>query len=283
MGKLLAEGIIVVAVDLVLNADFFKKSPQLIPVECGGTTVEELAEKIPGGEYDALYELAWKGVNGPFKGDAQVQMDNAKLALEYAALAKKIGCKKILYAGTIAEESLKSLPQLSQTGGGMLYAAAKHCAHLMVETYCKNIGQDFVWMRFSNVYGPGNKTGNLVSYTLTQLAKGEEATFGSAAQPYDFLHVEDLLEAIVRLGFQETKENCYFIGSGKPRLLREYLLTIGALTGREDLIQIARRPDDGIVYTWEMFDTAALEAEIGPYVTHPFEEGIGAILESEKA
>ena len=155
-----------------------------------------------------------------------------------------------------------------------MYGVAKHCAHLMLEDYCKNIGLQFVWMQFSNIYGVGNKTGNLVSYTLGELLKGNEATFGPAAQPYDFIYVDDLLEAVYRLGDSETKHVCYYIGSGSPRILKEYLLEIGELAGMQDKVGIGIRPDDGIKYDFSMFDTTPLKDAIGDYVSTPFEEGI---------
>ena len=81
----------------------------------------------------------------------------------------------------------------------MMYGVAKHACRLIVEDYCKNIGQNFVWMQFSNIYGVGNKTGNLVSYTLGELMAGKEATFSPALQPYDFIYVEDLIEQSIAL------------------------------------------------------------------------------------
>ena len=54
-------------------------------------------------------------------------------------------------------------------------------------------------MQFSNIYGVGNKTGNLVSYTLGELMAGKEAAFGPALQPYDFIYVDDFSCAIESL------------------------------------------------------------------------------------
>ena len=144
----------------------------------------------------------------------------------------------------------------------------------MMETYCKNIGLPFVWLQFSNIYGVGNKTGNLVSYTLGELMAGKEAAFGPAQQPYDFIYVDDLLEAVYRLGASNTKLSFYYIGSGSPRILKEYLLRIGELAGMKDKVGIGIRPDDGIKYDFSMFDTTPLREAIGDYVSTPFEEGI---------
>ncbi len=55
-----------------------------------------------------------------------------------------------------------------------MYGVAKHACRIILEDYCKNIAQQFVWMQFSNIYGVGNKTGNLVSYTLGELMAGKK-------------------------------------------------------------------------------------------------------------
>lgn len=274
VNNLLKNGVKVVAIDISFAAPRIANFDQVVKLEVGLDDVEKLKSLIPAGEYDTMYHLAWAGVNGPSKADPTVQLNNIQLGINCAKLCKVIGVKKSLCAGTVAEQAVHSLPNLLQTSGGMMYGVAKHCAHLMLENYCKNIGLQFVWMQFSNIYGVGNKTGNLVSYTLGELMKGNEATFGPAAQPYDFIYVDDLLEAVYRLGDSETKQACYYIGSGSPRILRDYLLKIGELAGLKERVGIGIRPDDGIKYDFSMFDTAPLKEAIGDYVSTPFEEGI---------
>ena len=83
-----------------------------------------------------------------------------------------------------------------------------------------------------------------------------------------------MLNAVLRLGENITSKNLYFIGSGTPRILRDYLQEIGKLYGREDLIQIGVRPDDGIDYRLNMFDNSDLIADIGEYVSVSFTEGL---------
>lgn len=278
--KLIQKGIKVVAIDISFDDLRLPESELIYRIETDLDNVDNLVKLIPEAEYDNLYHLAWAGVNGPAKADPLIQLNNAKMAVNCATLAKKLGVKKLLCAGTIAERAVESLGALKTTSGGMMYGVAKHATHLMLETYCKNINLDFVWMQFSNIYGPQNKTGNLVSYTIGELQKGKEASFGPALLPYDFIFVDDLLEAAVRLGDMETKENCYFIGSGKPRILKEYLLEIGHICGKEDLIKIGLRPDDGIIYTFDMFDTSSLMKDIGNYVSKDFSEGIKYTLEN---
>lgn len=272
--KLIEKNIKIVALDISFDNSKLPDSHLITKIEIGLENIEELISLIPKQTYDVFYHFAWAGVNGPAKANPIVQLKNSEMTINCATVAKAIGCKKFLCSGTIAERASESLPYINKTNGGMIYGVAKHCTHLMLETYCKNIGLEFIWMQFSNIYGPYNKTGNLVSYTIGELKNGNEATFGPAIQPYDFIYVEDLIEAVIRLGENNIEGNCYFIGSGEPRLLKEYLYEIGRLYGREDLIKIGVRNDDGIRYNMDMFDVAPLKKAIGEYIMTKFSDGI---------
>lgn len=274
--KMVANNVEVVAVDVTFAGDRLPESELIKRIESVVDT--SLVDKIPTDDYDALYHLAWRGVNGVEKADPSVQLANIQMAVDCANICKKLNVKKFLCAGTVAENATYSLPNLRTTSGGMMYGVAKHACQLIVEDYCKNIGQNFVWMQFSNIYGIGNKTGNLVSYTLGELMAGKEATFGPALQPYDFIYVDDLIEAVYRLGGSKTEKSFYYIGSGAPRILKEYLLRIGELAGYADKVGIGIRPDDGIKYSMDMFDNSSLVAAIGDYVSTDFDNGINKTI-----
>ena len=275
--KLVANGIKVVAVDITFQGERLPDSELITKIE--SCVDASLVEKLPVEEYDAFYHFAWKGVNGADKANPSVQLANIQMAIDCVDICKKLNVKKFLCAGTVAENATFSLPNLEKTSGGMMYGVAKHACRLILEDYCKNIGQQFVWMQFSNIYGVGNKTGNLVSYTLGELMTGNEATFGPALQPYDFIYVDDLIEAVYRLGEKETNKAFYYIGSGSPRQLKEYLLRIGELAGYADKVGIGIRPDDGIKYSMDMFCNDDLVDAIGEYVSTDFDNGINKTIE----
>ena len=278
--KLVARDVNVVAIDISFKIPNIPKSDRIICIESNLSNVDDILGIVPHIDYEAFFHFAWQGVNGPSKADPIIQNNNISIMLRCAEAASMLGCNKFLCSGTIAERAVESLTHLDKVSGGIMYGAAKHCAHIMLETYCKNIGLDFVWMQFSNIYGPENKTGNIISYTVEQLKKGEEASFGPAKQPYDLIYVEDLIEAVSRLGDVKYTESFYFIGSGTPRILGEYLIEIGRTAGHEELIRLGARPDDGIVYREDMFNTATLVRDIGTYVSGSFEELIKYTIEN---
>lgn len=275
--KLVDNNIEVTAIDISFNPSRLEENKLIKKIE---TSIDKLSTSMLDGEYDMFFHFAWGGVNGFAKGDINVQLENIKMTIHCAEVAKKINCKKFLCAGTIAERNIESLQNLDKTGAGMFYGASKHATHILLETYCKNIGLNFIWMQFSNIYGPSNKTGNLVSYTLSQILENKEATFGPAKEPYDFIFVNDLINAVYLLGIKETKQNFYFIGSGTPRLLKDYLLGIGKIANKEELIKIGVRDDDGIRYDYGMFDITNLKNDIGNFISMSFEEAIKYTIEN---
>ncbi|MGI6377805.1 MAG: NAD-dependent epimerase/dehydratase family protein [Bacilli bacterium] len=270
--KLIANNIEVLAIDISFANSKLPKSDLIFKKEVSIENIQELAQEMNNRDYEFFYHFAWVGVNGPDKGNIDVQLQNIKMALLCAKVAKKLDCKKFLCAGTIAERNIESLPNLKKAGPGMFYGSAKHATHLLLETYCKNVGLNFIWMQFSNIYGPNNKTGNLISYTISQLQKNETASFGPARQPYDFIFVDDLIEAVYRLGIKETKQNFYFIGSGTPMILADYLIKVGYVFGKPELIKIGEKEDDGIKYSFNMLDNTNLVNDIGNYISGSFDE-----------
>lgn len=231
---------------------------------------DNLLKKLDYNSYDVMYHLAWHGMKGKEKTDPQVQLRNEEVTLRCADIAYKLRVGKFITTGTISENNVKSLPELSLVSGSMMYGVAKYSAHLMLDTFCKQKGLDYIWMQLANVYGSGDKTGNLISYTIDCLNRDVPAKFGPADQPYDFIHVDDVIEALIRIGYIRKPKSFYYVGSGNPRLLRDYLTEIGKIYDKWSLIQIGKRPDDGIRYSFDLFDTSDLKKDIGDYVNGSF-------------
>ena len=269
--KMISNGIGVLAIDISFENC---KLPESVLIDKKTMSIEQIDDLViccPKGKYELFYHFAWAGVNGPDKGNIDVQLKNIIMTLRCAKTASKLGCRKFLCSGTIAEKNVDSLSKVGSFNSSIIYGLAKHTAHCLLDYYCKDNGLDYVWMQFSNIFGPNNKTGNLISYTINQLSKGEAAIFGPAQQPYDFIFIDNLIDAAYKLGINQTKNNFYFIGSGTPMILSEYLMIVGKLFGRPDLIKIGDRNDDGIVYSFDMFNNESLVKEIGDYVTDTFE------------
>jgi len=250
---------------------------------CDSREINSLPEKTADRNFDAFYHLAWDGNSGPARQNYTMQMDNVVCAANAFKTSELLKCDKFLCSGTITEKvaaDILKFPEISAPN--MIYGIAKNTAHYICEFLSRKSAVKFVWCRLSNIYGPGNKTGNIASYTLEQLMAGRTPEFSSAMQPFDLMYIDDCVSALYHIGTCDTSKKEIFVGSGRPGLLKDYLLQIWKMTGGKVPIGIGKKPDDGITYDAAWFDIADLTKETGFVPPTDFEEGILKTIESMK-
>ncbi|MGL5693802.1 MAG: NAD-dependent epimerase/dehydratase family protein [Peptostreptococcaceae bacterium] len=256
------------------NINTIPVSDNMKIIYCDLNNINDIKNKIQDLNIDAFYHLAWSGSSGKGRSDYNLQLSNVKYSCDCAVLAKEMNCKKFLCAGTITEEVAKNILDIDAKSENMIYGLAKHTTHCMLDILCKNIKLDYVWMKFSNIYGPYNNSKNIVSYTLDELKKGNVPTFSKAEQPYDLMYIKDLVNAIYLLGEKNTSYNSYFLGSGNPTILKNYLLKIKEEYSDSCDIGLGIRPEDGIEYKKEWFDIKKLQQDTGYSSYFTFDDGI---------
>lgn len=233
-----------------------------------------LTEKVKDRDYDVMYHLAWASAGGPGRADYAIQLNNVKYACDVLHVAKDLGCSKVLFAGTITEKIAENILNLTGKAVNNIYGICKHMTHCLVDVVSQQVGIDYVWMQFSNLYGPYSINGNIVGYTIKELLMGNDAKFGPANQPYDLLFIEDLVYAAYLLGAKPTSNHCYYLGSGEVRILSDYLKEIGRVCCMEEKIKIGARPDDGTRYEASWFDISPLIEDTGYKSKVTFKEGL---------
>lgn len=243
-------------------------------IYCNLDEIKTLPEKIKDRDIECFYHLAWVGSGGPLRADYKVQLKNSEYSCDAAFAAKETGCEKFLSAGSITEKISDQTLELENVSQNMMYGICKRTTHLLLNVYCKMIGIKLIWMRFSNIYGPGDITGNIISYTLGMLLKGERPSFSKGSQPYDFIYIKDLVHAQFLLGECDVPCGDYFLGSGSSRLLREYISEIPEIIGGGCEVGLGERPEDGIKYDQSWFDTSKLQEATGFKPEYSFEDGI---------
>lgn len=243
-------------------------------VYCDLSELNSLVSLISERDYDVFYHLAWVSAGGVGRADYNVQLNNVKYACDAVKVASILGCKKILFAGTVSEHLVDNVANLNAKAQNNVYAVCKHTTRCLVNIECEKYGINCVWMQFSNLFGPGSLNGNIVGYTIRELLAGHDATFGPATQLYDLLYIKDLVVAAFLLGKCDTKLKIYYIGSGMPMVLKDYLLEIGKLMGMQERIKIGVREDDGTRYSKDWFDINPLVKDTGYSPSSKFREGI---------
>ena len=224
-------------------------------------------------DIDVVIHLAWSGVNGPLKGDENVQQQNIELALRVAAISKERKTKRFIGIGTITE--LAYLNNKGNSSPSILYGRYKYKCFEELASFFDGSGTTFLWLRLANLYSAHNLSGNILGYTFGKLMENQQAEFGPCDQYYDFVYVEDEIDAISRyIELNRIVNNSPYLGSNSPQLLRFYIETIGKLFKKKKLLKIGAKETDNIAFCKEMFDCSNSFEEIGNYISLPFEERI---------
>lgn len=241
-----------------------------------GKEVAALKESIPKAEYDCFFHLAWAGTSGPARADYAVQLNNVKLACDYILLSKEVGCKRVVYASSINEMETYEYLQSDdiRPAGGYIYGTGKMAAHLMGETVAYMNGVEFVPVIITNIYGVGEKSARMIYTSINKLVHKEHCSFTAGYQTYDFIYITDAINSIIAVAEKGKAFNRYYIGSGEPKPLREFLIEMKNIVDPEAEIGLGDIPFKGVDISYSQFDLKKVEKDTGYKNQIPFAEGI---------
>ncbi len=265
----------VVALDIRFD-DELESNSAVTCVNVLGKEVAALKESIPAAEYDCFFHLAWAGTSGSARADYAVQLNNVKLACDYILLCKEVGCKRVVYASSINEMETYEYLQSDniQPAGGYIYGTGKMAAHLMGETVAYMNGVEFVPVIITNIYGVGEKSARMIYTSINKLVHKEHCSFTAGYQTYDFIYITDAINSMIAVAKKGKAFNRYYIGSGEPKPLREFLIEMKNIVDPEAEIGLGEIPFKGVDISYRQFDLKKVEKDTGYKNQIPFVEGI---------
>ena len=272
--KLLAEGLSVCA--LVHKSDSnLPENDNLSVIRCDASDYLCLQDELCNGGYDTFYYLAWEGSAGPQRRDYVLQLRNVQYMLEAMRMSKAIGCKRFVVAGTIMEHEIIQAVYDSDMSPdpAYIYGSAKATAHLMASSMATELGIDLLWAKITNAYGPGELSPRMVNTTIRKCIDGTVPEFTSATQNYDYVYIDDLVDAFYLIGESGKPHRNYVIGSSRARPLKEFLLEMQEAVAPDIRFEFGKIPYLGINLPLEVFDCSQLEEDTGYRAKVQFGEG----------
>lgn len=275
VNALLEKGYHVVALDIRYD-DVLANDSRVTCVNVMNREVAALADEIPHQEYRCFFHLAWAGTSGPARADYEVQLNNVKLACDYIKMCSEIGCKRVVYASSINEMETYEYLQSDdiEPTGGYIYGTGKLAAHLMGETVAKLNGIEFIPVIITNIYGVGEKSARMIYTSINKLIHKEHCSFTSGYQTYDFIYITDAINSIISVAEKGKAFNRYYIGSGEPKPLREFLLEMRDIVDPEAELGLGDIPFKGVDISYDQFDLKKVERDTGYQNEVSFAEGI---------
>jgi Nucleoside-diphosphate-sugar epimerases len=228
--------------------------------------------------YDVFFHFAWEGAFGPLRDDAALQLRNIQYTLDALGLAKRLGCKHFIGAGSQAEygriEHGVALSPETPVWPLSGYGIAKLAAGQLGKLRAKNLGLWFNWVRILSVYGPMEKPHSLTMSTILKLLDGEKTSFTKGEQVWDFLFCEDAASAFRLIGEKGHDGQVYVLGSGQPITLKEALITLCKAVDPEADAGLGELPYPVGQVMYLQADISKLTEETGFIPQVPYEQGI---------
>lgn len=244
-------------------------------IRCDLENIEAEFEDKINDTIDVIYFFAWDGLDLKGLNSYSKQIMNIKNMLDLLRISKNFGCKKFIGAGSITQQEL-------MRDEGRFYLTDKHKYYRSAQQACEDMGRalanelniDFIWPMITNVYGVGESSPRLINSLIKSLLNGKDFYTSAGKQLYDFVYIDDVAEIYLRLGSNGKSNKRYIIGSGKPRKLREYLISIYNLIDTTAELRIGEFEYKGMHYKKDELFTKQLFDDIGFIPEITFEHGI---------
>ena len=245
--------------------------------------MKDLIGKLPK-DYDAFYHFGWDGPWGPPRADLSLQTRNVLYSLDAVELAKDIGCKVFLGAGSQSECGhvdgvlYPDMPCNPDNG----YGIGKLMAGQMTRLKCREYGIRHEWVRIVSMYGPHDRTYTMVMSSILKMLKGERVQFTKGDQIWDYIYNKDAARAF-RLVAESGRDGAiYLFGTGKPQRLKDYILMIRDAVNPNLEIGLGELDYYPNQVMHLEADISNLTADTGFVPEYSFEEGIRETIEWAK-
>lgn len=258
------------------KVDHIKDIPGVKLIYCELSEIANLPDLISDRDIDTCIHLAWAGSFGDGRADYSLQLQNVEYALDTVNAIARMGVKRFVGAGTLAEKDVQNYhPTDGATPNAVsMYGIAKITTHYMTKTECTKLGVEHIWCYLSNTYGIGNTTNNFVNMASRLMLNKKRAAFTAGEQTYDFVYITDTARALYYAADKGVKNTSYYLGSTKQRKLKEYITIIRDTIDPEIPLYLGEIPFNGNPLPAQEYDTTKLIKDTGFHPTISFEEGI---------
>jgi len=206
--------------------------------------VAEIADQIHAFRPEVIFHLAWQGGNSSkFQNDPAQVFSNVLGSLTLVRLARDAGVQRWIGFGTSAEYGRYDTPVSENQipTPTTMYGRAKYSTCLLTEKLCEQYGIAFVWIRPFWLYGPYDDPGRMIPYVIAAFLRGEEPALTWGEQQWDYLYIQDAVEAIWLLATGE-QTGVFNLGVGQVYLIRTIVECIRDLIDPKLTLGLGRVP-----------------------------------------
>lgn len=236
------------------------------------------------GAADCFVHLAWNGTRGESRTDEKCQQENFANSIAAVKSMINAGCKCIVTAGSQAEYGRcdDMIYEDSQCNPNTAYGICKLRLYRDVMQICSEHGVAYREARFFSLYGPGDYEGTLVMSLLDAMRKDCECNLTECMQLWNFVYVDDAVEAVLQLCEKDCEDGAYNIASEDTRILKEYVEEMRRILNSNSRLRYGAipYPPNGMVSISPSVEKIKSETGWQPKVT--FREGILRMISADE-
>ena len=242
------------------GAEVIAVSRKVVDLLDRDATAKFLKEVKPSIVVDAAAKVGGIGANNAFP--VEFLADNVRIQSNLMEAAHAADVEKFIFLGSsciyprdcaqpIKEEYLLTGP-LEETNSA--YAVAKIAGIELIKSFRKEYGRTWISLMPTNLYGPNDNFELRGSHVLPAFIRRfveaadkkapVETLWGTGSPMREFLHVDDLAQAVVKLGNSYNSSDHLNIGTGEDLTIKALAEMVAELAGFEgELAWDSTKPD----------------------------------------
>lgn len=235
---------------------------------------------------EAVIHLAWKGVSPEHRGSILQQVGNLNLCLEAVQLAKALNTSRFILLGSTMEYAMSGEAIGENTPPSPLnaYGSVKVASRYLCSSLCEELNIPFIYAVVTGIYASDRKDNNVIYYTINQLLNKKKPSLTKLEQLWDYVHIDDVVEALYLIAIKGKGKTLYTIGHGDNWPLANYIFKIRDLIDPSLPLGIGEVPysDTEGRLPSSCVDLSTLFRDTGFVPRVPFEKGIVEVIEAVK-
>jgi nucleoside-diphosphate-sugar epimerase len=179
---------------------------------------------------ECCVHLAWAGLPNY---SPEKCLANLTAGVNLFNLLHELGCRRIIGAGTCWEygERTGEVTESIAGFGQNPFAAHKSALREIGQSLMQGPDNCFIWARIFFVYGAGQRSTSLIPSVYRAMKMGDAPKISTPNALNDFVHVQDVAGALLRLIENCDASGIYNVGSGQPTSVAEVVNEIANLMG----------------------------------------------------
>ncbi len=193
---------------------------------------DSAAENIMRFAPDMVIHAGWVGTENTERNDARFMQMNVGAGMQLMEIAARAGCKRWIGLGSQAEYSTGVYSPIAEDAPARPqenYGKTKLALCAMQQEFAVENGLEFTWLRLFTCYGKNQKPTYVLPYLIETLRRGEMPQIQTPRAVWDYLHAEDVAEAVAHIIVAKMASGVYNLASGKGVSVGELALRIARL------------------------------------------------------